>query len=146
MPPPGVLAYPGGMYRFEPPPPPEFGGGAEPENPYAAQAPPPRPTGTPENPYALSPGAPWGPPGANHHPRGTTALVLGVLSVCGVAILGPIAWAMAHGALKEADQSPYPVTNRGHLVGAQVTGMIGSLFVLLGFVWTIVLVLIVAGS
>lgn len=126
------------MYRFEPPPPPESGrGGHEPDDPYAPAptSEPPTPPMQSTNPYGLSPGAPWGPPGANNHPRATAALVLGILGVCGFAVLGPFAWAIAQSSLNESRHSPYPVTNHGNLVAAKVLGIISSTFMVLGIFW-----------
>lgn len=42
-------------------------------------------------------------------------MVLGVLSLTGFAVLGPVAWAMGRRALQEADAAPYPTANRSTL-------------------------------
>ncbi|PZU43353.1 MAG: hypothetical protein DI571_09195 [Arsenicicoccus sp.] len=73
----------------------------------------------------------WGPPG-HHHPRGTHAFVLGLLSVTVFTPIGPFAWAMARRALQEVDAAPVRVINRGQLAAAQVMGVIAT--VLLAFV------------
>ncbi|WP_151525623.1 DUF4190 domain-containing protein [Serinicoccus kebangsaanensis] len=128
------------MFRFEPPPAPRAGGGSEPEDPYAAQ-PAARSEGpTATDPYARPPGGPWGPQGTNIHPRGTVALVLGILSCCGMAILGPVAWAIAHASLREAQASPYPVTNLGHLTAARILGMVGTGMLALSVAWFLVVI------
>lgn len=49
------------------------------------------------------------------HPRGTTIMVLGVLSITGMAVLGPFVWSMARRALQEADAAPHPTSNRSAL-------------------------------
>lgn len=135
------------MYRFEPPPPPQFGGGSEPEDPYA-QAPEDRRPAPPAghappsgNPYAAAPSGTWGTPGLAFHPRGTTALVLGILSVCGLSLLGPIAWGVAQTALREIDQSPYPAANRSQLAAARILGIIGTCFLVLTAVYFVSIII-----
>lgn len=73
----------------------------------------------------------WGPPGY-HHPKGTHAFVLGLLSVTVFTPLGPFAWAMAQRALREVDAAPVTVINRGQLVAGQMMGVIAT--VLMAFV------------
>ena len=130
------------MFRFEPPPAPRAGGEAEPQDPYAA-SPRAEQEAASRDRYAVAPGAPWGPVGHNHHPRGTTALVLGILSCCGMALLGPIAWAMAHSAIRESDASPYPVTNYGQLTAARILGMVGTGMLVFGALWFVLMISLV---
>lgn len=140
------------MYRFEPTPPGSGTGGAEPDNPYAQRPPQQAPRLTDPTPYPSrgSSGGPWGPVGYNHHPHGTLALVLGILAVVGFGLAGPIAWYIASRGLREAARSPYPVNNRGQLVAGQVLGIIGTAFlvlsVLLSLVWVLVVIGIVAAG
>ncbi|ANS79905.1 serine/threonine protein kinase [Serinicoccus hydrothermalis] len=137
------------MFRFEPPPTPRAGGGVEPQDPYAEPTPTERPIPpgrpTASHPYAVAPGAPWGPVGQNNHPSGTAALVLGILSCCGLAILGPIAWVMARSAIRESQASPYAVTNYGQLTAARILGIVGTGMLVLGFLWTVILIIIASG-
>ncbi|WP_298752263.1 hypothetical protein [uncultured Serinicoccus sp.] len=81
----------------------------------------------PGSPWGPPPprGDPWGPPGYQH-PRGTSALVLGLLSVTVLTPLGPFAWAMSRRALREVDAAPVVVTNRGQLVAAQAMGVVAT--------------------
>ncbi|WP_151525622.1 DUF4190 domain-containing protein [Serinicoccus kebangsaanensis] len=81
----------------------------------------------------------------HHHPRGTLALVLGVLSIAGVTVIGPVAWVVAHRALAQVDASPHVVTNRGQLVAAQALGMISTGLLALGVV-TLLAMLVVVGA
>lgn len=117
------------MYRFEPPPTPQFGGGSEPRDPYAATS---QARGPAHVPYGSTPAPP--------HPRAGTALVLGILSVCGVAVLGPVAWAVAHLALREVDRSAGPTRSRRQLVVARALGVVGSVFLVL---WVLVILVVV---
>lgn len=123
------------MNRFEPPPLPGESGPTEPRDPYASPAPgSPQVSSGMQHPYAY--GAPplsqWGAPAVYNHPRGTTVLVLGILSVVFMPILGPFAWLMGRSALKEADASPQQVTNRSSLVAGMVLGIIGTVLLALG--------------
>ncbi|KUG58408.1 hypothetical protein AVL62_10875 [Serinicoccus chungangensis] len=111
------------MYRFEPPPAPQFGAGSEPDDPYADPGPATADRRPPAGPRRTAPAAP--------HPRTGAALVLGILSVCGVAVLGPVAWVVAHLALREVDRSPVPTRGRWQLVVARTLGIVGSVFLLL---------------
>ena len=148
------------MYRFEPPQTPGAPqDGSETTNPYAAASPQ---TGSePPNPYAASPqdtstphgygqaGPPTGPPWSQatypQHPRGTLALVLGILGVAGFTLAAPFAWAISTRALREVDRSPTPVSNRGHLVAGQVLGIIGTAFLALGLLVSVIWVIAVIG-
>lgn len=103
-------------------------GGREPDNPWAAPAPPP----------------PWGPPAAYQHPQGSTVLVLGILSVVLLPVLGPFAWAMGRSALREVDSAPAPVANRSSLAAGMVLGIIGTGITVLGVFWFLTVVVFVA--
>lgn len=109
----------------------------------SAHGPAPAPFGAPPlslvappggaSPHAGAPGSAWHasryeppsrwPAPALDHPRGTTVLTLGLLSVLGLHVLGPFAWVMAHRALKEADAAPHPTGNRSHLVWGRALGI-----------------------
>ena len=112
------------MYRFEPPPTPQFGGGSEPDDPYAEARPRSAHPSTSRRAHPAS--RPWAPAAAGTPPRASTALVLGILSVCGVAVLGPLAWVTAHRALREIDRSPSPTRHRLPFVVAQALGVVGT--------------------
>lgn len=130
------------MREFRPTPP---TGGREPENPWAhgpGQAAEPEEAShrtrtfpdrlTPAGPVPYAGSPTWVAPAAYHHPRGPAVLVLGVLSVVMLPVLGPFAWAMAHSALTEIDRSGVPAANRSMLVGGMITGIVGTVFLVLG--------------
>ena len=50
--------------------------------------------------------SPYGAPMVRQHPRSTPILVLGLLSILGLSICGPIAWVMGNNAMREIDASP----------------------------------------
>jgi hypothetical protein len=63
---------------------------------------------------------------AQPHPRGTTVLVLGILSFfCFGVILGPIAAIMGKNALDEIDANPQAYTNRSQVLAGMICGIIG---------------------
>lgn len=84
--------------------------------------PPPPPMGPPPGggygPYAY--GAP------QEHPKGTTVLVLGILSLVCCGLLGPVAWAMGNGAIAEIDRSGTVWSNRGSVQAGRVCGIIST--------------------
>ncbi|AXH98026.1 DUF4190 domain-containing protein [Ornithinimicrobium avium] len=86
-----------------------------------------------------APAAPWGPPAQNLHPRGTTILVLGILSVTFMQILGPFAWVMGHRALREIDASGRPYINGSSIRAGMILGIIGTVLGLIGLLWMMVI-------
>jgi hypothetical protein len=77
------------------------------------------------------------------HPQGTTILVLGILSIVICGILGPIAWIMGNNALAEIDRNPAAYSNRSTVNAGRICGIIGTVFLVLGIVFYI---LLIAGS
>jgi hypothetical protein len=76
------------------------------------------------------------------HPKGTTILVLGILSliICGL-ILGPIAWVMGNNAKREMEAQPGVVwTNAGSVNAGRICGMIATIL------YAVVIVLVVVTS
>lgn len=71
--------------------------------------------------------------------RSIVAFVLGIFSVFGLWVLGPVAIVVATGALRRIDAGEVPPGSRGLAVAARVLGIIGT--VLLG-----VAVLVVVGA
>lgn len=131
------------MNRFEPPPLPGQDRPADPGNPYATPTDAGRTDrtrgypaqGYPSVPYGTAPQAPWGPAASYAHPRGTTVLVLGILSVVLIPLLGPVAWVMGRNALQEVDAAPHATSNRSTLQAGTVLGIIGTVFMVLGLLW-----------
>jgi hypothetical protein len=84
----------------------------------------------------------YGQAGASqNHPKGTTVLVLGILSliICGI-ILGPIAWIMGNSAMSEIKASPQVNwTNRGSVNAGRICGIIGTCLSVL------ILIIVIAG-
>ncbi|MFI9504754.1 hypothetical protein [Nocardia sp. NPDC052566] len=70
------------------------------------------------------------------HPKTTTILVLGILSIVLLPIFGPFAWVMGKGALKEIDAS-------GGRIGGRTNVQIGYI---LGIIATILFVIVVVGA
>lgn len=102
-------------YGSTPPPPPPGGGGGYP---------PPAPG------YVEG----SGPMGPREHPKGTLILILGILSIVCIQLLGPVAWVMGNGALREIDANPGAYSNRGTVNAGRICGIIGTIFLVLGVV------------
>lgn len=76
----------------------------------------------------------WGAaPSGVEHPRGTTVLVLGILSLMACGLLGPFAWKMGATALNEMDAQPeVSWSNRGNVTAGRICGIIGTAFLAIG--------------
>jgi hypothetical protein len=102
-----------------PPPPPGYGG---------------QPYGTPGG-YGQGYGYPQGyggyqPP--RDHPKATTALVLGILSLVLCQILGPFALVIGRRAVKDIDASGGALGGRGQATAGWVCGLIATILLVLG--------------
>lgn len=74
------------------------------------------------------------------------AFVVGIFSVVGLAILGPVAIFLAGRALRSLDADPTaPQESRGLAVAARVLGIIGTVILVLAVVAVVVLVVVVLG-
>lgn len=101
----------------------------------------------PANPYVQA--SPYGVPMAQNHPQSVVVLVLGILSVVGVAICGPIAWYLGNKAIAEVDANPMAYSDRGTLNAGRIMGIIGTVLLALGvllFVGYILFVVLIMGS
>ncbi|QCW50449.1 DUF4190 domain-containing protein [Nocardioides dongxiaopingii] len=97
----------------------------------------------PSNPYG-SPGGYGGAP--QDHPKGTTVLILGILSlVCCGLFTGIPAIIMGKKALEEIDRAPQSYNNRGNIKAGYICGIIGTALSVLGIVLNIILLAAGAG-
>ena len=69
------------------------------------------------------------------HPKGTTILVLGILSLVCCSPLGIAALVMGNTALREIDAQPGRYGNRQTVAIGRILGIIGTVFLVLGVVW-----------
>jgi hypothetical protein len=151
------------------PPPQNPYGGAAPQNPYAAPqnpyAAPQSPYQPPPNPYPqpgsfdqyAAPGAygshPYGayPPGYGaglpDQPSATTAMVLGIIGLVGIAfcggltlVLSPFAWAMGRKSVAEIDANPGRYGGRDKANAGKIMGIIGTVLLVLGIVGIIAII------
>lgn len=60
------------------------------------------------------------------HPQSTVVFVLGLLSVIGFSIVGPVAWIMGNSARKEVRNNPERYRSGGLLTAGWVMGIIGT--------------------
>jgi len=92
----------------------------------------------PPPPPAYGAGQPSGAP--TSHPRGTTVLILGILSLicCGI-FTGIPAIIMGRSALREIDAQPGAYSNRGTVNAGYICGLIGTVLSALGIILWIIL-------
>jgi hypothetical protein len=98
---------------------------------YGAPPPPPPAPGYNEG---------YGQPGPREHPRGILILILGILSIVCIQLLGPVAWIMGNNAMREIDANPAGYSNRGIVQAGRICGIIGTVFLVLGVIWFVVLI------
>ncbi len=72
-------------------------------------------------------------PPAPDHPRATTALVLGILSLVLCGLIGPFAWAIGRSTLAEIDASGGRWGGRGQAQAGYVLGVIATVLLLVPF-------------
>lgn len=97
----------------------------------------------PANPYGSTPGYGGAP---QDHPKGTTVLILGILSlVCCGLFTGIPAIIIGKNALRETDAAPGMYSNAGALKAGYICGIIGTALSVVGIVVNLI-VLIVSGS
>ena len=89
---------------------------------------------------------PLPPPG---HPSATTAMVLGIIGLastmvaCGVGLfLSPFAWVLGSRAVAEIDANPGRYSGRDKANAGRITGIIGTVLLVLGL---LLLIVVVAG-
>jgi hypothetical protein len=75
--------------------------------------------------------------------RGSTVLVLGILSLVVCTALGPFAWSMGTEELRRIDAGLTPATGRGAAVAGRVCGIISSCF--LGLALLFVMFMMIVG-
>lgn len=119
-------------------------GAPEPQGPYSGQSYSPSSYGSagydpaPPNAYSSGGYAPYAQPLPYNypvmlpdHPQATVVLILGVLSVVGLAITGPFAWYFGNKARKEIAANPGVYKDGGTLTAGWVMGIIGSVLLMI---------------
>lgn len=84
--------------------------------------------------------------GGTQPARGTTVLVLGILSLIICALLGPFAWLMGKGDLEKMDQGAMDPSERDLTKAGMICGMISTILLALGLVWILFVGLAAFGS
>jgi len=81
-----------------------------------------------------------------HYPtRGTTILVLGILSLVVCSIMGPIAWVMGNSDLRQIDMGNAAPDERGTIQAGRICGMIATILMIVSLFF-VVFVFAAAGS
>jgi hypothetical protein len=99
---------------------------------------PPPPGGPydPNQPYGGQQPGGYGAP-AQDHPKGTTALVLGILGVVCCSFAAPFAWMTGKKAVTEIDASGGRLGGRGKAQAGYILGIIGTVLLVLGLLFFI---------
>ncbi|MFI9506823.1 DUF4190 domain-containing protein [Nocardia sp. NPDC052566] len=69
-----------------------------------------------------------------NHPKATTIMVLGILGLVLCQLLGPVAWIMGRGALREIDASGGRLGGRSNVKVGYICGIIGTVALVLAVV------------
>ena len=86
-------------------------------------------------------------PNIREHPDGTTVLVLGILGLVVCGLLAPIAWAKGNSAKREIDAQPHiNWTNRGSVTAGRICGIIGSVLLIIGVAFIVLIIVAAAAS
>ena len=160
----GTVPAPHNPYGSTPQPNPY--GAPPPQNPYGAPGPQPgyQPPSNPypqpgsfdqyvaPNPYGAQPygGYPAGYGTAvPDHPSATTAMVLGIIGLVGIALCGgitlvlsPFAWGIGRRAVREIDADPARYGGRDKANAGKVMGIIGTVILVLAVLLVIVAILV----
>jgi hypothetical protein len=99
---------------------------------------PPPPGGYPPNPYG---GTPYG-GYAQEHPQATTVLILGILGLVLCQLISPFAWVMGNRVVGEIDASQGQLGGRGAANAGRICGMVGTILMVVGLVFGLVVVVI----
>ena len=139
---------------------------AAPQNPYVA---PQNPYQPPPNPYpqpgsfdqSAAPG-PYGTQTYGAYPQGygaglpdepsaTTAMVLGIVGLVGIAVCGgitlvlsPFAWAIGRKSVREIDANPGRYGGRDRANAGKIMGIIGTVFLLIGIAAIVAVIALIA--
>jgi hypothetical protein len=96
------------------------------------------PYGSPQQP-SYGGYAPYG-YGQVPHPRGTTALVLGIVGVVVCPFVGIAAFVIGRGVRREIDAEPWRYNNRGQATAGWVLGIISIVYSALVLVYLVVII------
>jgi len=86
-------------------------------------------------------------PGAGTEPhRATLVFVLGLLSILICGLLGPVALIMGKGDLAKMDAGQMDPSGKGLTQAGWICGIIGTVFLVLGLLWTVFVVILGVGA
>ena len=80
------------------------------------------------------------------HPRATTALVLGIVGIVLCSIASPFAWRIGKGAMDDIDRSQGTLGGRGQAQAGYVLGIIGTVLLVLGLLFFVVVLVFGFGT
>ena len=143
-------------YGQQPPPPygqPQYPAPQQPGQPYGQQPYGQSPYGAPQQPYGAPQGYGYGQPAPANHPSATTALVLSLIGLAGIAfcggitlVLSPFAWRIGARAVREIDENPGTYGGRDQANAGRIMGIIGTVLLVLGLLAIAAFITLVAVS
>ncbi|MEU1995834.1 DUF4190 domain-containing protein [Nocardia gamkensis] len=93
----------------------------------------------PQQPYGYPAYGAYGP---QDHPRATTILILGILSLVLCQFIGPVAWVMGKRALNEIDASGGTIGGRGNVNAGYICGIIATALMCLTLLFLLLLLVL----
>ncbi|MCB9914327.1 MAG: DUF4190 domain-containing protein [Planctomycetes bacterium] len=69
--------------------------------------------------------------------RGVLILILGICSLVICGFLGPVAWIMGKNDIAQIDSGRMDPEGRGMTQAGMICGIIGTVFLIIGFLWVI---------
>jgi hypothetical protein len=94
-----------------------------------------------QQPYGQQPGYGYGTPAPANHPSATTALVLSLIGLAGIAfcggitlVLSPFAWRSGAKAVREIDANPGMYGGRDQANAGRIMGIIGTVLLAIGII------------
>jgi len=70
-------------------------------------------------------------------PRGTTILVLGILSLVLCGLLGPVAWAMGNEEMRRINGGQVDPMTRGNVTAGRICGMVATVLLIVGAIFAV---------
>lgn len=144
-------------------PPPQNPNAGAPQHPYAnPYQPPPNPYPQPGSFDQYAAPGPYGAPaygaypagygaGLPDHPSATTAMVLGIIGLVGIAfcggitlVLSPFAWAIGRRSVREIDANPGRYGGRDKASAGTIMGIAGTVFLVIGIIALIGVIALIA--
>jgi hypothetical protein len=78
--------------------------------------------------------------------RGSTIMVLGILSLVVCGLLGPVAWSMGNEELRRIERGEVDPSTRGNVTAGRICGMIASILIIIAVAFFMFAFVLAAGA